>query len=368
MKINSIDVYRVDMPLKSPWITAYGADYSIETILVKITSENHYGWGESSPLKLPTYSPEYAEAVFLTVTKVLAPLIIGRNINSGAELQKILSIIKGNPFAKAGLDNAWWDLYARIHGKPLWKAIKGVRNIVESGDDFGIQDSIDILLRKIANSLERGYKRIKLKFAPGWGLNMLNEVRKNFPDATIHIDCNSAFTLDDIDMFRQLDEFKLAMIEQPLANDDLLYHAELQKHIATPICLDESITSPAKTQKAIEINACKWINVKPAQVGGITNAIKIIDIAGKAGIPCWIGGMLESAVGAGACLALASLENIKYPGDIFPSGKFYNCDLGLPPLVHSSPAQFTIPDKPGIGFEPNLELLEKLTITQKQIT
>lgn len=367
MKIDSIDVYRVNMKLKSPWITAYGAAYSIETILVKMTSCGIYGWREASPLRLPTYSPEYAEAVFLTVTKVLAPLIINHNINSGCELQNVFSVIKGNQFAKAVLDNAWWDLHAKSQKQPLWKLIGGIRNTIDAGDDFGIQDSLDILIDKVEKSLSRGYKRIKLKFAPNWDLKMLNGVRENFPDAIIHIDCNSAFSLDDIDMFKQLDKFKLAMIEQPLASDDLFDHAKLQKHITTPICLDESITSVHKAKKAIEMNACKWINVKPARVGGITNAIEIIEIAEKAGIPCWIGGMLESAVGAGFCLALATLKNIKYPGDIFPSDKFYDLDLGTPPLIHSSPSQFIVSDAPGIGFEPIPELLEKFTINQSRI-
>ncbi len=367
MKIDSIKVYRVNMVLKSPWVTAYGSDDAIETVLVKINSGDYYGWGESSPLKLPTYSPEYAEAVFLTVTKVLAPLIIGHSIDSGRELQKILSVIKGNQFAKAALDNAWWDLHAKLRGQPLWKIIGGTRNIIDAGDDFGIQDSIDILIDKMGKSLNHGYKRIKLKFAPNWNLNMLNAVRDNFPDAIIHIDCNSAFSLDNIDMFKQLDKFNLAMIEQPLASDDLLDHAELQKHITTPICLDESIISAHKAKKAIEMNACKWINIKPGRVGGITNALEIINIAEEAGIPCWIGGMLESAVGAGFCLALATLENIKYPGDIFPSDKFYNLDLGTPSLVHSAPSQFFLPDISGVGFEPIHELLERFTTTQKQI-
>ena len=367
MKIDSIDVYRVNMPLKSPWITAYGADYSIETILVKMTSNNSYGWGESSPLRFPTYSPEYAEAVFLTITKVLAPLVIGLNIDNGPELQKILSAIKGNFFAKAALDNAWWDLHAKLQGQPLWKLIGGTQSTIDAGDDFGIQDSIKILIDKIERSLEQGYKRIKLKFASNWGLNMLTAVRERFPATTIHIDCNSAFSLDDIDMFKQLDKFNLAMIEQPLASDDLFDHAKLQAQITTPICLDESIVSGHKTKKAIKINACKWINVKPARVGGTTNAIEIINTAKNAGIPCWIGGMLESAVGAGFCLALATLENIKYPSDIFPSNKFYNLDLGIPSLVHSTHSQFIVPETPGVGFEPIPELLKKFTLSQNKI-
>jgi O-succinylbenzoate synthase len=367
MEIDSITVHRAVMKLKSPWKTAYGSDDSIETILVKMESGEQYGWGESSPLKFPCYSSEYAEAVFMTVIKVLAPLIIGKDIRSGSELQSIFNFIKGNYFAKAALDAAWWDLHAKLQRQPLWRIIGGATPVVEAGDDFGIQDSLDILIEKIGMSVTRGYKRIKLKFAPGWDLNMLKAVRSNFPGIAIHIDCNSAYTLAETDMFKTIDKFNLTMIEQPLANDDLLDHAKLQKQINTPICLDESITSVPKAKKAIEIKACKWINVKPGRVGGITNAIKIINIAEKANVPCWIGGMLESAVGAGFCLALATLSNIKYPNDIFPSDKFYHYDLGKPSLVHSAPSQFIVPDVPGTGFEPDTEQLEQFTIVRGKI-
>lgn len=221
MKINSIKVYLVNMPLKSPWITAYGSDDTIGTVLVKIDSGDYYGWGESSPLKQPTYSPEYAESVFLTVTKILAPLIINRDIKSGSELQNIFSAIKGNQFAKAALDNAWWDLRAKIKGEPLWKVIGGTKNIIIGGDDFGIQDSLDILIDKVGKSLCNGYKRIKLKFAPGWDFNMLSAVRdkeKREIDLLIEnngvlhpVEFKKSATLkkSDIANFRVLEKFKV---------------------------------------------------------------------------------------------------------------------------------------------------------------
>jgi O-succinylbenzoate synthase len=191
---------------------------------------------------------------------------------------------------------------------------------------------------------------------------MVDAVRSAFPDLTCHIDCNSAYTLDDIDMFKQIDGYGLAMIEQPLAHDDLIDHATLQQAIETPVCLDESITSVDKARKAIQVGACRWVNIKPGRVGGITNAVKIHDACQDAGVPCWVGGMLESAIGASHCLALATLPNIQYPSDIFPTSRFYERDLATPPMAHSAPSQFTASEQPGIGVEPGAEMRDEFTV------
>jgi O-succinylbenzoate synthase len=362
MKIESIEIVRVAMPLISPFTTAYGSDDTIESVLVKLTSGETHGWGESCPLKAPTYSPECAAAQFVVSREFVAPLLLGQDISAGQELQQRLSPLKGNYFAKGGFDMAWWDLHAKRRGLPLWKALGGTGPTIETGADFGVMDSLDDLIEAIQKANERGHKRVKLKYKPGWGLNMVQAVRNEFPDTTFHIDCNSAYTLADLDMFKALDEYNLAMIEQPLSHDDLIDHATLQAAIRTPICLDESITSVQKTRKAIQVKACGWVNIKPGRVGGTTNALAINKLCQEAGIPCWIGGMLESAVGAAHCLALATLPNIKYPCDIFPSDRFYRRDLGTPPTLHSGPAQFTAHDKPGIGVEPDPDLLEEYLI------
>jgi len=282
-------------------------------------------------------------------------------------LQAHLAVFKGNYFAKAAFDLAWWDLDARLKGLPLWKAVGGVNPVVDVGADFGIMESIDLLLDTIGCALDAGYKRVKLKFRPGWELNMVEAVRNRFPDAVFHVDCNSAYSLDDAPMFKELDRFGLAMIEQPLAHDDLIDHATLQSRIDTPICLDESITSPDKARKAIAIGACGWVNIKPGRVGGITPALEIHDLCRDAGVPCWIGGMLESAVGAQHCLALATLPNVRYPSDIFPTDRFYRRDLGRPAMTHSAPSQFTADDRLGAGVEPDPEMLERCTLEKISI-
>ncbi|MCE5249879.1 o-succinylbenzoate synthase [bacterium] len=355
------------MPLIYPFRTAFGDDDTIESMLVRFRSGDSYGWGESAPWKLPAYSPECSKTQFIISRDFIAPLLLGEDIHSGIELQERLSGIKGNHFAKAAFDLAWWDLHSRQLGKPLWQFIGGQNPTVDAGADFGIMESIDLLVRTIGASLQQGYKRVKLKYRPGWDIDMIDAVRTTFPDATIHIDCNSAYTLRDLDMFKKLDRYHLAMIEQPLGHDDLIDHAALQARIETPICLDESITSPDKARKAIQIKACRWINIKPGRVGGTTHALTINSLCRDAGIPCWIGGMLESAVGAMHCLALATQPNMRYPSDIFPSERFYRNDLGIPSMKHSAPSQFTASMTPGAGAEPDPELLVKQTIEHAEL-
>ncbi|MHB9130958.1 MAG: o-succinylbenzoate synthase [Armatimonadota bacterium] len=368
MRITSIELYRVNMPLIYPFRTAFGNDDAIESVLVRLESDGVYGWGESAPWRLPAYSSEWAAGVFLLLRDVLAPAILGTDIDSGEALQLRFAGLKGNPFARAALDTAWWDLHARLLQQPLWQVIGGCRQQVEVGADFGIMESIDALLAEIDTAVRAGFKRIKLKYRPGWELEMVSAVRAAFPDTVFHVDCNSAYHLDALPMFKALDAYGLAMIEQPLAHDDLVDHARLQGEIATPICLDESINSPAAARKAIQLGACRWINIKPGRVGGITPALAIHDICREAGIPCWIGGMLESAVGASHCLALATLPNIQYPSDVFPSNRFYTEDLGVPAMALSGPSVMTASALPGIGAEPDPARLAKHTIERAIFT
>jgi o-succinylbenzoate synthase len=362
MRIDAVDLYRVRMPLVYPFTTAYGSDDCVESIFVRLGSGDCFGWGEAQPFVAPTYCPEYAEGVLLLMRKYLAPAIVGRQIDTGEDLQRCWSCFKGNPFAKGGIDMAWWDLHARMLGQPLWKVLGGESPVVKVGADFGVLPSIDLLLEKIDVADKAGYVRVKLKYAPGWDVDMVAAVRNAFPKNVFHIDCNSGFRLSDIDMFRKLDEYNLAMIEQPLMHDDLVDHAKLAREIRTPICLDESITSVDKARKAIEIGACRWINIKPIRVGGLTAAVKINELAAQAGVPCWVGGMLESAVGAAHCLATATLPNMGYPNDVFESRRFFADDLGRPETVLSGPSQITASSQPGIGVQPDPQRLEMLTV------
>jgi O-succinylbenzoate synthase len=339
MRIDRIELFHVAMPLISPWRTAYGEDAAVESVLCRMTSGSAHAWGESSPLAAPCYSPEWAGGVFAAARDWMASAVIGQDVSSGADLQRRLGLFKGNPFAKAVLDSAWWALESRIQGVPLHRLLGATRDMVPVGADFGVPDdfrspaAIDELLADIGRAVEDGFPRVKLKFRPGWDLPMLRAVRREFPAVTLHIDCNSGYTLADRKLFREVDELGLAMIEQPLSHDDLVDHAALQAEIATPVCLDESLSSSARAEQAVRLGSCRYANIKPGRVGGLTNALAIHDTFRQAGIPCWVGGMLESATGASLCAALAMLDNFTYPADIFPSSRFYAEDLADPPLT-----------------------------------
>ncbi len=363
MNIDRIELFHVAMPLIYPWRTAYGEDAAIHSVLCRISSGSVDGWGESAPFAAPCYSPEFGAGVFQVLKDWLGPAVLGKDIQSGDQLQQHLAVFKGNQFAKGALDCAWWSLFSRLSNKPLHAALGATRNEVPVGADFGVMDRIDDLLEGIGRAVAGGFPRIKLKFRPGWDIEMLQAVRRQHPEFTFHIDCNSGYRLTDLAMFQKLDEFNLAMIEQPLQHDDLIDHARLQASIKTPVCLDESMTNPRRAEQAVEMKSCRYVNIKPGRVGGLTNAVKIHDICQQAGIPCWVGGMLESATGASHCVALATLDNFIYPADIFPSSRFYHEDLSDPPLeLHTSssgiPSVRALDELP----EPNSNRLKNLTI------
>lgn len=361
MKIDAIESYYVALPLKYPWRTAYGEDYDIHSVLVKATSGGYVGWAETTPFYAPTYSPETAMGAFMCIKEFFAPQLIGVELESAEELNRRIAVFKGNPFAKAGVEIAWWMLSAKIQGKPLHELLGGTRKRVDAGADYGVQDSIDMLLGKIETSLNRGHKRVKLKVRPGWDLEMLKAVRSTFPKATFHIDCNSGYTADDTPMFLEIDKLGLAMIEQPLFHTDLIEHAELQKKLDTPICLDESVKSIRDMEWAIRLNSCRFVNIKSGRVGGLHNAKVIHDLAMDAGIPAWVGGMLESGIGAGISNELSSLSNFVYPNDLFPTSAFYEQDLTEPALVLNDDCTFNVSDVPGTPYEPVEERIKAVT-------
>ena len=332
MRIDRLDVYHVAMPLIYPWRTAYGEDSDIHSVLVKATSGEHTAWTESTPFFAPHYLPESAGSVFYHVTEVFGPHVVGREYETAAELDRRLDIFKGNSFAKAAVEMCWWTLESAMTGTPLHRLLGGETREVSAGADFGIQDSIDMLLGNIQQAVDAGFPRVKLKVARGWDLEVLRAVRGAFPDTTFHIDCNSGYTLDDLPFFKAIDGMGLAFIEQPLHYADVLDHAELARQIETPLCLDETIVSVKAAEQALQVGACKYINIKPGRIGGLSNALAVHDLAEREGVPVWIGGMLESAVGASICIELATLPNFTYPGDLFPSSRFYVHDLAAPPM------------------------------------
>ncbi len=353
------------MPLKYPWRTAYGEDHEIHSVIVKVGSGEHEAWSESAPLELPTYSPESAAGVFQAVSEFFAPHVIGRDYESPEDLNDQLSLFKGNPFAKAVLEICWWTLRVKHEQRPLHQLLGGSTREVSAGADFGIQDSFDMLLGNIQAAVDAGFPRIKLKVARGWDIEMLEAVRSSFPSVRIHVDCNGGYTLDDSSLFQEMERFNLEFIEQPLASDDLLDHAALAGLIDTPICLDESINGVRAAEHALSIGACEFVNIKPGRVGGLANSIKIHDVCRDAGVPVWVGGMLESAVGSAICIELATLPNFLYPGDLFPSSRFYERDLAQPEIELTA-RQTMMPFTNGLP-EPDPDLLREFTVEQTSV-
>ena len=330
MLIDRIEIHHVAMPLLYPWRTASHEEWAIHSIFVRMESGDLVGWGESTPFADPTFSPEWASGAFGVLRDWLGPALIQQEIASGEELQRRLGHFKGNHFATGALDLAWWDLEGKRTETPLHRLIGGATERIEVGADFGVMDSLDDLVAAIGGALDEGFRRVKLKFRPGWDVTMLEAVRAAYPDLVCHVDCNSAYTLDDLDLFRRVDRFGLAMIEQPLAHDDLVDHAKLAAALETPICLDESVVSVQRARHAIELGSCAWVNLKHGRVGGLTNAVAIHDVCREAGVRCWVGSMLESAVGSAFSTALATLDNVRYPADVFPTDRHYARDLAEP--------------------------------------
>ncbi len=310
MKINKIHLYHVAMPLTEPWVTAYGNQADIESLFVGLESDDLIGWGECAPAPLPFYNSEYTAGAFYLALEGLGPRLINQTITSADQLTNLFAQFKGNEFAKSAFDAARWDLNAKKKQTPLWKLIGGSNPEIEVGADIPVQTDVDKLIDRAGEAIDQGYKRVKFKFNRQCSFEMMEAVRNCFPDLVMHIDCNSGFTLDDLDLFRKLDGLNLRMIEQPLAYDDLVDHAKLQKELSTPICLDESISSLARAKKAIEIKACRWINIKTSRVGGLTNALQIQELCSDNKIPVWVGGMLESATGQAPSIALELLPSL----------------------------------------------------------
>jgi o-succinylbenzoate synthase len=363
MHIDHVELFQLSLPLRRPLWTPLRPFDSLETVLVRIQSGQTAGWGEASPGNAPQASPEWASGAFTCLRRWLAPAVCGGEIDSGEELHRRLERFRGNRFAKGALDAAWWDLHARLKGRPLHELLGGKRKAIEVGPTYDQMESIDDFLNTIGRALVEGFARVKLKFRPGWDVCMVDAVRKEFPTQTIHIDCEGALTLGHMEMLCRLDDFHLEMIEQPLPEDDLVGHAMLQETIRTPICLDEAVTTVAQAEMALELKSCRSMNIKPGRVGGVTPAVAIHDLCHGNGVPCWLGAVPQTTVGARIGYALAAKENFSYPADYFPTDQFLQKDVAeslLPARSEPDGVQrVALWAEPGIGIEPKREIVEE---------
>ncbi len=362
IRIEGVQLHEIHLPLVHYFETSFGRTTDRKIILVSVRAGGATGYGECTAGEEPGYSSETTETAWHMLSDFIIPRLLGKDLESAAAVDGALSPIRGNRMAKAALETAVWDLEARMRRIALSRHIGGVRDEIPSGVSIGIQEGIGALLEKVRLELAAGYRRIKIKIKPGWEIEPLQRIREEFGDVPLMADANSAFSLKDIPLFKRLDRFKLMMIEQPLAYDDIVDHAILQKELATPICLDESIHSAADARKAVEMGSCRIINMKLGRVGGYAEALRINDYCTRAGIPVWCGGMLESGVGRAHNIAMASLSAFTLPGDVSASKRYFAEDTVKPPVTVTERGTILLKDGPGIGYDLDWERIRRATM------
>lgn len=368
MQIESIVVRELKLDLKFPFETSFARVQHQRFLLLQLRGEGVTGWSECVADETPGYSPETVHTCSAIIEDFVAPLVFANDYEHPSEVTGSLSRIRGNNMAKAAVEMGCWDVFARMRNEPLSKTLGGVRTEIASGVSIGIQTSVEELIAKIQTELDAGYRRIKLKIKPGWDLDVLRRIREKFPDTLLMADANSAYTLDDIPLFQEMDRLDLMMFEQPLQYDDIWDHAKLQKEIKTPICLDESIHSVADARKAIEMGATRIINVKPGRVGGHEPSRGIQSLCAEHGIPVWCGGMLESGVGRAHNVHLSTLDNFTLPGDVSDSNRYFVEEVIEPRVEVRSDGTIRVPDSPGIGYDVLESVVDKYTVASKTLT
>lgn len=369
MIITDIELREVHLPLLHFFETSLGRTTHRHLLLVRVIDRDGVeGWGECTADENPFYSEEWTESAWSVIKSYLAPMTIGRPLESADSVCDLMKHVRGNRMAKSAIETAVWDLEARRMNVPLWKHLGGVLKEIPCGVSIGIQDSVEGLVEKIEREIAAGYQRIKIKIKPGCDIKLVEAVRVRFPDVPLMVDANSAYTPDDTPLFRELDKFNLMMIEQPLACDDIKRHAQLQKQIETPICLDESIRSSEDALHAIELGACRNINVKLGRVGGYCEAKRIESVCREANVPVWCGGMLESGIGRAHNIAMATLEGFTLPGDISASARYWDEDIIEPPVGVTGGGTIIPPQTPGIGYEIKHARVDSLTVRKEWFT
>jgi len=365
MKIEAITLRELNIPLVHFFETSFGRTYARRILLVTVHSDGLEGWGECVAGEGPFYSEEYIDGAWDVTQRYLGPALLGKTLQSGREVPALLTQVREHRMAKAALENAIWDAEAQEKAIPLWKLLGGSQREIACGVSIGIQDSHEQLLRKIETELAAGYQRIKVKVKPGWDVDVLEKIRARWPAILLSCDANSAYSLADTEHLKSFERFKLLMIEQPLWSDDFYFHSRLQKELQTALCLDESIRSARGAEAALELGACRIVNIKVGRVGGFSEAIAVHDVAQRLGVPVWCGGMLESGVGRSHNVALSTLPNFKLPGDVSASQRYWKEDIIEPEVEVSPQGTITVGDKPGRGYELRMDLVERLTVRKE---
>jgi len=364
MKIDSITLHHISMPLVAPFETSFGRETDRECLLIILQADGLTGYGECVATRDPGYNYETAGTAWHILKEFVAPLILGQDVTDAVDFQKRVEGIRGHHLAKAGAEMALWDLLGKRDGKSLREMFGGRRDKVEVGVSIGIQESASALVRTVESYLEKGYRRVKIKIKPGREIEETSAVRRAYPDLRLQVDANSAYTLETADSLKRLDDLNLLLIEQPLYEDDIWDHRKLQAQFKTPICLDESVITPRHARYALEMEACKIINIKPARVAGLSQGILIHDYCRARNVPVWCGGMLETGVGRASNLAIASLPGFVLPGDISASDRYYQRDITNERFVLNDDSTIDVPNEYGLGITIDEEALQQFTLSK----
>jgi len=366
MRIESIVLRELRMRLKTPFETSSEVTWDRRVLLLEAGVDGIRGWGEITAAEDPFYNAETTDTAWHMVKDFIVPFILGKSVASAAEIQSLLDPIRGHEMAKAGVENAIWDIEAQQKKIPLARLLGGTRSEIPSGVSIGIQDSIATLLAKIDVELRAGYQRVKLKIKPGKDLAVVSSVRQHYPDIKLMVDANSAYRLEQIELLRAFDKYDLMMIEQPLAWDDIYQHSLLQAQLRTSICLDECIHNAAHADAAIKLGACRIINIKLGRIGGHARAKQVHDLCVRNSIPVWCGGMLESGIGRAHNIAMSALPGFVLPGDVSASQRYWEEDIIDPEVEVSSSGTIRVSDVPGLGYNIRKKRVEELTVRQEQ--
>jgi O-succinylbenzoate synthase len=365
MRIEQITLREIRMRLKAPFETSFGVTQDRRILLVEVMADGLHGWGEITAMESPSYNSETTETAWHITSDFIAPVVVGRSFANAAEVPEVLDGIRGHAMAKAGIENAMWDIEAQQERVPLWKLLEGTRAEIACGVSLGIRESPAALLRRVADELRRGYQRIKIKIKPGKDRDFIAAVRAEFPNILLSVDANSAYRLEDADHLRTFDQFGLLMIEQPLEWDDIYSHARLQEQMQTALCLDECINNERHALGAIESGACRIINIKLGRVGGHSSARRVHDVCRDRNVPVWCGGMLESGIGRAHNLAMSTLPGFTLPGDVSASSRYWDEDIIEPEVEVSGRGTISAPTSGGLGYAVKTGLIDRLAVRSR---
>jgi len=353
------------MRLKAPFETSFGTVQDRRILLVEVVADGASGWGEVTAGGTPAYNPETTDTAWHVISDFIAPSLAGKSVSEASELPRLMAQIRGHEMAKSGVENAVWDAAAQLKAVPLYRLLGGTMEEISCGVSLGIREDPSSLVKRVAEELQSGYQRIKLKIKPGKDYEFVAAVRREFAGIQLSVDANSAYHLDDAEHLGRLDEFSLLMIEQPLDWDDIYAHSKLQARIRTAICLDECIHNTRHALTAIELKACRIINIKLGRVSGHTEARLMQETCRTHGVPVWCGGMLESGIGRAHNIAMSTLPGFSLPGDVSASQRYWNEDIIEPAVVVTAKGTIQVPNAPGLGYTVRRDLIEKLTVRSR---